>query len=161
MLIREVMTTPAATVTTKSSTGAALRLMHEEQLSAIPVVDDRGALIGVISETELLHDRALVDGWVPVSAGRIPSPPPSRRVGDALQHHVVTVSPDDKIEVAIALMRSTMLEQLPVVEKDRVVGTIGRSDLIRLLPQPSICCEFEASAGTASAGAVRSSPATD
>ena len=155
MLVREVMTTPTVTVTTQSSTGTALWLMREEQLSSIPVVDDRGALIGVISETELLQDRALVDGRVPVSAGRVSGTTPLRRVGDALVHHVITVSPDDKIDAAIALMRSTMLEHLPVVEKDQVVGTVGRSDMIRLLPQPSRGFELEASAGTAAADAVR------
>ena len=146
MLIREVMTTPAVTVTTRSSTGSVLRLMHEEQISSVPVVDDRGALIGIISETELLQDAVLADR---VPAGRVSGTSPSRKVGHALTHHVITVSPDDKIEAAIALMRSTTLEHLPVDENDRVVGTVCRSDLIRLVPETSHGCELETSAGTA------------
>lgn len=144
MLVREVMTTPAVTVTTGSSTGTASWLMRAEQISSIPVVDDRGALIGVLDETALVDDR------IPALAGRVSGTTPSRRVGDAMTHHIVTVSPDDTIEMAIDLMRSATLEYLPVVANDRVVGTVGRSDLIRLRPSPpGRFCEFEASAGTA------------
>ena len=149
MLIREVMTTPAVTVTTQSSTGTALWLMREEQISSLPVVDDRGALIGVLNETALVQDGALVDNWVLASAGHISGTTPSRRVGDAMTHHVVTVSPDDTVDLAIDLMRSTMLDYLPVVENDRVVGTVGRTDMIRLLPSPNRFCVFEASTCTA------------
>ena len=143
MLIREIMTTPAVTVTTQSSTRTALWLMREEQISSLPVIDDRGALIGVVNET------ALVDNRVLVSAGRVAGTTPSRRVADTMTHHVVTVSPDDTVDLAIDLMRSTMLEYLPVVENDRVVGTVGRTDMIRLLPSPNRFCLFEASSGTA------------
>ena len=143
MLVREVMTTPAVTVTTGSSTGTAAWLMRAEQISSIPVVDDRGALIGVLDET------ALVDSRILASAGRAADPTPSRRVADAMTHHVVTVSSDDTIDVAIDRMRSAMLEYLPVVANDRVIGTVGRSDLIRLLPRPSRRCQTEVSAGTA------------
>lgn len=155
MLIREAMTTPAVTVTTQTSTATALWLMHEEQIGSIPVVDDRGALIGVVNETDLIYDAVLVDARIPVTVGSISGTTPSRRIGDAMTHHVVTVGPEDEIDVALDLMRSTMLEHLPVVGKDRVVGTVGRRDLIRLLPQPR-CHEVETSAGTAcGADAVR------
>ena len=152
MLIRDVMTTPAVTVTTGSSTGSVLRLMHEEQICSVPVVDDRGALIGIISETELLQDAVLADR---VPAGRVSGTSPSRKVGHALTHHVITVSPDDKIEPAIALLRSTTLEHLPVVENDRVVGTVGSEDMVRKLPESPRGCELEVSAGTAAADPVR------
>ena len=147
--IRDVMTTPAATVTTQCSTDTALSLMRSEQISSIPVVDNRGALIGVISETVLLHDKVPADRPVPVSAGRVSGTTPRRRVADAMTHHIVTVGPDQSIEVAIELMRSTTLDHLPVVEKDRVVGTVGREDLNRLHPPPDRCYELESSAGTA------------
>ncbi|WP_329478684.1 CBS domain-containing protein [Kribbella sp. NBC_01484] len=149
MLIREVMTTPAVTVMTQSSTATALWLMRTEQVGSIPVVDDRGALIGIIDETDLVQDEALVADRVLASAGRVAGTTPSRRVGDAMTHHVVTVSPDDQIDVAVDLMQSMMLEQLPVVENDHVVGTVGRGDMTRLLPSPSRFCQFEASCGTA------------
>jgi len=156
MLIREVMTTPAVTVTTQSSTGTALWLMQEEQITSIPVVDYRGALIGAVNETDVARDRALIADRVPVLAGRVSGTTLSRRVGEATTLRVVTVSPDDEIKVVLNLMRSTMTEYLPVVEKDRVVGTVGRGDLIRLRPELSHSYEVEVSAGTArGADAVR------
>jgi CBS domain-containing protein len=148
MLIREVMTTPAVTVTTQSSTGTALCLMHEEQISSIPVVDYRGALIGVVSETDLVQNKSLVDDRVPAFAGRVSSTTPARRVSEVMTHRVVTARPDDEIEVAIDLMRSTMTDHLPVVENDRVVGTVCPSDMFDLLAERSHL-NAEVSAGTA------------
>lgn len=126
-----------------------MSLMRSERISSVPVVDNRGALIGVISETVLLDDRVPADRRVSVSAGRVSGTTPPRRVGGAMTHQVVTVGPDETIEVAIELMRSTTLDYLPVVEKDRVVGTVGREDLDRLQPSPDRCYELESSAGTA------------
>ena len=85
MLIREVMTTPAVTVTTQSSTGTALWLMQEEQITSIPVVDYRGALIGAVNETDVARDRALIADRVPVLAGRVSGTTLSRRVGEAME----------------------------------------------------------------------------
>lgn len=149
MQIREVMTTPAVTVTTQSSTGTALWLMREEQISSVPVVDDRGALIGVISETDLRQDRAPAAARVPYPAGPDSGSAPSHVVGDAMTHQVAVVSPNDEIDDALDLMRSTITDYLPVVENDRVVGTVGRGDLTRQLTHCSSSVRIEISAGTA------------
>lgn len=151
MLIREIMTTPAATVSTQSSTAAALQLMQQEQVRSLPVVDRRGALIGVICRPDLVRNRRPAGDLAPIPAERVPGTAPSDHVADVMTHHIVSVSPDQEIRVAVDLMQATLLEEVPVVEMDRVVGTVCRADLICLLPEPSRNFELEVSAGTACA----------
>lgn len=151
MLIREIMTTPAATVSTQSPTAAALQLMQQEQVRSIPVVDRRGALIGIVCQADLARNRRPAGDRTSIPAGRVRSTTPSSQVADVMTHHIVSVSPDQEIQVAVDLMQATLLEEVPVVEKDRVVGTVCRADLICLLPEPSRNFELEVSAGTACA----------
>lgn len=129
MLIREVMTVPAVTVTAQMPATTALSLMHEEQLDSIPVVDCRGAVIGIINETQLVLNRT---------------------VGESMTHRVVILRPDDDIEAAVDEMRST-IEHLPVAENDRVIGTIRYSDLVGLLADRAEHGPGDVTAGTVEA----------
>ncbi|WP_329000997.1 CBS domain-containing protein [Kribbella sp. NBC_00709] len=148
MLIREVMTTPAATLTTASSTAAALQLMQQEQARSLPVVDRRGTLIGIVCQADLVRNRGPAGDRTSLPSGRVPGTTLSDQVGAVMTHHIVSVGPDEEIQVAVDLMQSMVLEEVPVVENDRVVGTVYRSDLIRLLLGPSRTFGLEASAGT-------------
>ncbi|TDU83770.1 BON domain-containing protein [Kribbella voronezhensis] len=133
MLIRELMTSPAVTVTGQTPIGAALRLMDERKITSLPVVDHHGGLIGIVSEADLVSDGELLDDRFPVAAVRATAPTPTRRVAEVMTHLVVTVRADDELEVAIDLMRSTMMKSLPAIEQGRVIGMISRSDVIHLL----------------------------
>jgi CBS domain-containing protein len=133
MLIRDVMTTPAVTVSANTPIGTALRLMDDDKITSMPVVDHHGALIGIVSEADLVQDEDLFADRVPVSVVRISGTTPPRRVGEVMTHLVVTVQPDDQLETAVDLMRATMVKSLPVIANDRVVGVISRSDVVHLL----------------------------
>ena len=133
MLIRDVMTTPAVTVTAETPIGAALRLLDDEKITSMPVVDHRGVLVGIVSEADLVRDENQFDDRVPVYVVRVSGATPPRRVGDVMTHLVVTVGSDDELDVAIDLMRSTIMKSLPVVDRGQVVGMVSRSDVIHLL----------------------------
>ncbi|WP_112237272.1 CBS domain-containing protein [Kribbella monticola] len=133
MLIRELMTSPAVTVTGQTPIGAALRLMDERKITSLPVVDQHGGLTGIVSEADLVSDGDLLDDRFPIAAVRAKAPTPTRRVAEVMTHLVVSARSDDELEVAIDLMRSTMMKSLPVIENGRVVGMISRSDVIHLL----------------------------
>lgn len=135
MLIRDVMTTPAVTVAATTPIGTALRLMDDDKITSLPVVDLHGVLVGIVSEADLVQDEDLFADRVPVSVVRVSGTTPPRRVGEVMTHLVVTVRSDDELEVAIDLMRATMVKSLPVMENDRVVGVISRSDLVHVLAQ--------------------------
>ncbi|TCC24819.1 CBS domain-containing protein [Kribbella speibonae] len=133
MLIRDLMTTPVTTVTPVTLISAALQLMDDAKITALPVVDRRDALVGIVSEADLVEDENLIGDRVPATVLKIPGPTPPRRVADVMTHLVVSVGPHEDLEAAIDLMRATMVKSLPVVEHNRVVGIISRSDVIHLL----------------------------
>jgi CBS domain-containing protein len=133
MLIREVMTAPAITVTTDTSTRDALRLLDRNQITALPVVDRHGNLVGVLSEADLLQDAVLPEDRPPAAAVRLSTAPPVRRIGEVMTHLVVTVTGDSDLDQAVELMTSTMLKSLPVVDHGRVIGVVSRRDVIHML----------------------------
>src|SRR5215207_5496877 len=133
MLIRELMTAPAVTVTDETSIAAALQLLDVEKITAMPVVDRRGALVGLVSEADLVGDADLIQDRVPISAVRTSGLTPARRVAEVMTHLVVSVDPEDDLEVAVDLMRATMMKSLPVIQHRKVVGMLSRSDIIHLL----------------------------
>ena len=133
MLIRDLMTAPAVTVTAQTPIALALRLLDDRKITAMPVVDATGALVGIVSEADIVQDTAPTDDHVPNAAVRTTTDTPPRRVADVMSHLVVTVDPDDELGVAIDLMWSTMVKSLPVVDHGRVIGMISRSDVIHLL----------------------------
>lgn len=133
MMIRDLMTAPAVTVTAETPIGLALRILDDRKITALPVVDGRGVLAGIVSEADLVQDAALLDDRVPVTAVRTNLETPPRRVADVMSYLVVSVNADDDLDVAIDLMWSTMVKSLPVVESGKVAGMISRSDVIHLL----------------------------
>jgi CBS domain-containing protein len=129
MLVREVMTSPAITVTEYTTAREALRLLGECRITALPVVDDDGIVVGVVSEADLL---ALIpDG--PQSDPMRPDIPTTRRIRELMTHPAVTVDADSEVIEAVKLMRSTVMKSLPVVLNGRIVGVVSRSDLVRVL----------------------------
>ena len=133
MLIRDLMTTPAVTVTAQTPIGLALRLLDDRKITAMPVVDAAGVLVGIVSEADLVQEEGLVDDRVPKATVRTTTDTPARRIADVMSHLVATVDADDELEVAIDLMWSTMVKSVPVLDHGRVIGMISRSDVVHLL----------------------------
>lgn len=133
MLIRDLMTTPVVTVTSETPISTALRLLDDQKITAMPVVDPSGAIVGIVSEADLVQDAALLNDRVPAAAVRMTVDSPPRRVVEVMSHLVATVQVDDDLDAALDLMWSTMVKSLPVMEHGCVVGMISRSDVIHLL----------------------------
>lgn len=133
MLVREVMSAPAITVTTQTLTRKALKMLDEYGITAMPVVDAHGAIVGVVSEADLVRDEILPDPrahMVPIS---ITDWGPPQRVGDLMSTHPLTVSSGTDLADAVDLMTSTVVKSLPVVDDGRVVGVVSRKDVVHLL----------------------------
>jgi CBS domain-containing protein len=133
MLIQDLMTTPAVTVTAETPISTALRLLDDRKITAMPVVDKAGVLTGIVSEADLMQDASLLNDRGAVAAVRTTADTPPRRVADVMSYLVATVDAGDDLEVAIDLMWSTMVKSVPVLGKGRVVGMISRSDVVHLL----------------------------
>jgi CBS domain-containing protein len=138
MLVREVMTSQAVTVTRDTSVKEALALLERHRITAVPVLDGSGRIEGVVSEADLIrdllqpdrrtHERPMPDGWHS-EWHDIP-----HVVGDVMTTHPVTVAPETDVAAAVELMTTLGIKSVPVVDRhDRVSGMLSRSDVVRVL----------------------------
>jgi CBS domain-containing protein len=143
MLVREVMTSPAVTVGPGTSLKQAIRLLDDHRITAMPVVDDGGHLVGVLSEADVLRDSIPADRRVHERLVEITAPTVQLVVTDVMTHLPVSVSPDDDLSQAVGLLVDTQVKSLPVVRAGRVVGMVSRRDVIAVLARQDFLIEAE------------------
>lgn len=148
MEVREIMSSPAITVTPETEIREVARIMREHQISGVPVVDADGRLAGVITELELIarnaplhepHYIGVLSAIIPVSLEQYREYKEQLRqvlatnAGDLMRQEVETITPEDSTERALGLMLDPEVTMLPVVENERVIGVVTRTDLVRLI----------------------------
>jgi len=143
MLVREVMSRPAVTVNDGATVKAAIALLEEHEISALPVIDSSGRLIGVVSEADVIREMVVPDQRVHEIPVRLTAAPLRVVVADIMSNHPVTVSADTDLAVAAELMTSSAIKSLPVLDHGRLVGVVSRRDVIRVLARPDVRLESE------------------
>lgn len=137
------------TVQAQAPVSEAARLLRENKVSGLPVLDGE-KLVGVVSESDLLRLLSVEedDGglWLPspfevfevpfrdlvkwermhVAIDEIPR----KKVGMVMSRNLHEVGPDDEIEEAAGIMTRHRINRLPVVEDGRLVGIVTRGDII-------------------------------
>ncbi len=121
--VKDIMTTDIVTTTSDIDVVNAFEKLMEYKISSLPVVEN-GKLIGIITATDVGHNLILDKYELGTSVKEIMITP------------VVTISPEDSLETAIKVMKegvssSGILNQLPVVEGDELVGIISDGDIIQ------------------------------
>jgi CBS domain-containing protein len=131
---KDIMTTPVHVVWQNAPVESAAELMTAKAVTALPVVDANGALVGMVSEGDLLWHR--VPGDPSAHLRRDPDMAPQRRPGRVLEvmaRHPYTATPDaDVADVADVMLRHDV-RSLPVVEGPEVIGIISRRDILRTM----------------------------
>lgn len=119
--ISHVMTTNVKTVQINQKISEVLRILSENQIHHVPVIDGR-KLVGIISTTDIIRLNITVstaDGW---SIERV------------MKKNLVTIEIRDTVRKAAQLMSDGIFHSLPVIDKDgHLVGIITSTDLIRYL----------------------------
>jgi CBS domain-containing protein len=133
MLVRETMTTDVVTATPQMSLHEAAAVLARHSITAMPVVDGAGFLVGVLSEVDVVREALVRDSRahllrVPLSEG-----PRATRVEQAMTRTPVTVPPETDLAEAVALMVELGVKSLPVTVGDRVVGVVSRKDVVAQL----------------------------
>jgi CBS domain-containing protein len=133
VFVSDVMTAPALTVTPATSIKAAARLLRDRAVSAAPVVDDGGALVGMVSEIDLLRGSVIPDPAAHLFPVATDEQAPPSSVGDVMTQDVAVLLPHSDLYDAARTMRTSGIRSLPVVDAGTVVGVVSRSDLLRVL----------------------------
>lgn len=136
LTVRDLMTERPRTTTPEMPLREAAREMLSAGLSALPVVDEDGGLLGLLSERELMrHFMATAL----ITAGSRFTPPSAhgrRTVRDVMTRQVLCVAPEQSLADVAALMTNKDVERLPVVRGGRLVGFLTRGDIVRKLIAP-------------------------
>lgn len=133
MLVREVMTAPAVTVSTEATIKDAVELLAHYDIAAMPVLDASGALVGVVSEADVIREMIVPDPRLHAHSVRVTTTPYLARVADIMSNHPLTVTGETELAQAADLLTSTTVKSLPVVERGSVIGVLSRRDIITML----------------------------
>ncbi|MEV0584527.1 CBS domain-containing protein [Nonomuraea sp. NPDC050310] len=133
MLAREVMSSPVITVRRTDPVRQAVRLLHDLNITAAPVLDEDGRLAGIVSELDLLTGEFEPDPRAHALPVQGLGAPPPRVVGQVMTEQVMTVTEITDIATVVDLMIGKRFKSVPVLRGERIVGIISRRDLLALL----------------------------
>ena len=144
-IVADVMSRDLRTVRPETLLQEAIQILADNRISGLPVVDELGKLVGVLSETDLMWQEmgATPPAYVMLLDSVIYLKNPLRyekelhkalgqTVGDLMTAEVVTVSPDKPLAEAARLMYEKHVRRLPVIDgANCVVGILTRGDIVR------------------------------
>jgi CBS domain-containing protein len=124
----------------------AAKLLLEHRISAVPVVDATGALLGIVSEGDLVRRRDIdrddrASWWLQIVAEGEDLAPEilayirskDRVVRNVMTREVVTVEEETPLAEIARLLEEHRIKRVPVVRQGKIVGIVRRADLVRAL----------------------------
>ena len=130
MLVEDRMTSDPLTITTNTSLKDALELVRSKSFRHLPVLDETGRLVGIVTEKSLVY--ASPTPTTTLSIFEVDYILSRTKVGQVIQGSVITVGPDLPIEEAARVMIDHRIGCLPVVEDEKLVGIISDTDIFRV-----------------------------
>jgi len=130
MLVEERMKHPVLMITGEVPVQEALLRMKKDKVHRYPVVDKRGNLVGIVTESDLMN--ASPSEATTLSVWEISSLLSRITVERVMAKNVITVNADDTIEYAARLMADSKIGGLPVMRGDKLVGMITETDLFNI-----------------------------
>ena len=129
--VRQWMSNPAIVAPETMTLPETRRLMRQQGIRRLPVVDADGQLVGIVTEGDInrVSDSHVTDVRDFNLYHRIADLP----IHDVMTHDVVTVSPDTSIGEVAQQLLDHRIGGVPVIEKGRIVGVITESDLFRVI----------------------------
>ena len=143
MKVSQVMTKHVISIQLEATIVQAIKLMLNNRLSGLPVIDRRGRLVGIITEGDFLHRREIStelkrNVWLDAFFGSEQSAHDYVRahgikVAELMTRQPITVDEDTSLDRVVHLMERHRIKRLPVARKGKVVGIISRANLMRAL----------------------------
>ena len=141
----DIMTTAVVTIRSNASIIDAVRLMLDQRISGLPVVDENGGLVGIVTEGDLLRraetgTEKTRPRWLQFFRGPGRQAEDyvlthGRRVDEVMTRDLVTVSETESLEDIVELMERKRIRRIPVLMDGRLAGVVSRADLLRALVQ--------------------------
>ena len=143
---KDIMTKEVITVSPQTEIAKAAKLLLENRINGVPVVNESGELVGILCQSDLIAQQknipipslfTLLDGYIPLTLSKKLDKEVEKiaatNVADAMTRQPTTVSPETGIEETASLMVEKSYHTLPVVDGGRLVGIVGKEDILRTL----------------------------
>jgi acetoin utilization protein AcuB len=130
MLVGERMTRDPVVIRDDTSIQGALKIMRDNKVRRLPVLNDKGALVGIVSERDLLF--ASPSPATSLSIYELHYLMSRIKVADVMTTEVITVTEDTSLEEAARIMVGNKIGGLPVERKGELVGIITETDLFKI-----------------------------
>jgi CBS domain-containing protein len=114
------MTTNVISVRDDMEVEDAARLLARHRISGLPVINASGALVGLVTEFDLITK-------------------PGAFVSDIMSRGVISISPETEVEQVAHLLTNQRIRRVPVLEGDKLVGIVSRSDLVKQIAMRWVC----------------------
>lgn len=144
----EIMTRDVITASPADTAAGIAAKLSEHDISALPVVDAEGRLVGIVSEGDLMRSFGVRNAmrrawWLDILAEGEELAPEfldyirvdNRRAKDLMTRDVITVTESCGIEAIADLLTRRRIKRVPVLRGGRVVGIVSRADIVRTLAQ--------------------------
>ena len=123
--IKDVMKTDVISVTKETLIYEAIRLLVENHITGLPVVDDNMNIEGIVTEKDVLRLLSNSDNKL-------------RKVEDVMTKKLISFNLDDSLMNIIKSLNENNFRRVPIVDNEKLVGIISRKDIIELLLSHSI-----------------------
>lgn len=146
LTVKNIMTTRLITLSPDMDIVQAANILLENCINGAPVIDKEGQLVGILCQSDLVAQQkkvplptvfTLLDGYISLSSSKQLEKQVRKiaawTVSDAMTTNPVTIDPDTSIETVAALMVDSQLHTLPVMDGAKLVGIIGKADVLRTL----------------------------
>lgn len=146
MTARDIMKADVVTIGPTATVRDLAELLATHEISGVPVIDESGALVGVVTEGDVIlqdadlhfpHYIQFLDSVIYLESVRKFEERFRKtfgnRVADVMSTEVLTVSPDASIHEVTTLMADNEVNRVPVLEEGKLVGIITRGDIVRAI----------------------------
>ncbi len=130
MLVGRRMTRNPITVTTDTAIDEALKLMRDKKVRRLPVLNNKGDLVGIVAEKDILY--ASPSPATSLSIHEIHYLVSRIKVSEIMTKSVITVTDDTPLEEAARVMADNQIGALPVLHDSKLVGIITETDLFKI-----------------------------
>ncbi len=138
MQVKDIMTKEVVTVTPEMSLKEVGILLRERRISGLPVLDGAGVLVGIITLTDMLKVLDRIYKWKQLErmesdlmvSGKFEQEKENAKVGDFMTEEVMTLTEDASLDFLRTKMFNNGIHTLPVVKNGKLVGVVGKRDLI-------------------------------
>jgi CBS domain-containing protein len=144
--VEDVMTTDVVTLSPDTEITLAAKILLENRIKGVPVIDAEGKLVGILCQSDLVAQQkafpvpsvfTLMDGLMPLTSIKRLEKEIEKiaavTVADAMTPNPVTVGPETTIEEVASMMVDKNFHTLPVIDDDALVGIVGKEDILKTL----------------------------